>query len=106
MNNKFSNISSNYYPVDSAITIRDFNHSRLQVTIMNDRPQGGSSSVTGGNGTIELMQHRRTTEDDNKGVIEPLNETDPFSGLPLKVHATYNMQIFDFTKGKSKQREM
>ena len=72
---------------------------------MNDRAQGGSSGVSG-NSTIELMQNRRTTEDDNKGVIEPLNETDPFTGEALKVTALYNMQIFDFTKAKSKQREI
>jgi len=28
------------------------------------------------NGTIELMQNRRLLYDDNKGEIEPLNETD------------------------------
>lgn len=32
-----SKIASNYYPVDSAIAMRDFNGSNLQVTIMNDR---------------------------------------------------------------------
>jgi len=57
---------------------------------MNDRAQGGSAGVSG-NGTIELMQHRRTTEDDNKGVQEPLNETDPITGLAVKVSATYNL---------------
>jgi hypothetical protein len=36
-NPKASNISSNYYPVDSAIAIRDNNQTNLQVTIMNDR---------------------------------------------------------------------
>jgi hypothetical protein len=102
---KYNNISSNYYPVDSAIAVRDANSSRIQVTVMNDRAQGGSAGVSG-NGTIELMQHRRTTEDDNKGVQEPLNETDAATGQALKVTATYNMQIFDFQKGKSKQREM
>lgn len=86
---KYNNISSNYYPVDSAIMTRDTNSNRIQVTIMNDRAQGGSAGVSG-NGTIELMQQRRTTEDDNKGVNEPLNETD-FNGDGLKVTATYNM---------------
>lgn len=41
---------------------------------MNDRPQGGSAIIA--NNTIELMQARRTTDDDAKGVIEALNETD------------------------------
>ena len=42
-------------------------------------------------------------EDDNKGVIEPLNETDS-QGNGLKVNAKYYMQIFDYKKGKSLQR--
>lgn len=102
-NATFNNISSNYYPVDSAIAIRDFNKSRIQVTVMNDRAQGGSSGVSG-EATIELMQQRRTTEDDNKGVNEPLNETDPSTGFGIRSTATYNMQIFNFLYGKSKQR--
>ena len=32
-----SNITQNYYPVTSAIAMRDTNGSKLQVTIMNDR---------------------------------------------------------------------
>jgi len=34
---QFSNISSNYYPVDSAIAMRDQTGKNLQVTVMNDR---------------------------------------------------------------------
>jgi len=97
-----SNISSNYYPVDSAIAMRDQNGSNLQVTIMNDRAQGGSADLSQ-KASIELMQNRRTTEDDNKGVIEPLNETDR-DGVGLKTTAKYYMQIFDFVSAKSKQR--
>ena len=66
-----SNISANFYPVDSAIAIRSKD---VQVTIMNDRAQAGSGAI--GNGTIQLMQHRRLMEDDNKGVLEPLDEVD------------------------------
>ena len=43
--------SSNYYPIQQAIAIRDTN-STMQVTVMNDRSQGGS--VLEG-GSIELM---------------------------------------------------
>jgi hypothetical protein len=50
------------------------------------------------------MQSRRLTEDDNKGVIEPLNETDA-NGQGLQVNAKYYMQIFDYKKAISKQRE-
>jgi hypothetical protein len=68
-----SNISSNYYPVTSAIAMRDANGTDKQVTIMTERPEGGSADLT--KSTIELMQSRRLTEDDCKGVLEPLNET-------------------------------
>lgn len=44
-------ISSNYYPVNSAIAIRK-EDSDLQFTVMNDRSQGGSVLVPG---RIELM---------------------------------------------------
>ena len=101
-NVKDSQIASNYYPVDSAIAMRDANGKNIQVTIMNDRAQGGSADLSK-KGSIELMQQRLTTEDDNKGVDEPLNETDS-QGHGNKVTAIYNMQIFDYTTGRSKQR--
>jgi hypothetical protein len=40
------------------------------------------------------MMQRLTTEDDNKGVDEPLNETD-INGNGLITQVTYFMQIFD-----------
>jgi hypothetical protein len=66
---------------------------------MNDRPQGGTAIQ--GNNTIELMQHRRTTDDDAKGVLEALNETDSNGEFGLRVNARYYMQIFDFKRAKS-----
>lgn len=101
---KTSNISSNYYPIDSAIVMRDQNGSNLQVTIMNDRAQGGSADLSG-KANIELLQHRRITEDDNKGVTEPLNETEHISGNGVAVNAKYYLQVFDYKKGRSKQRD-
>mmetsp|Transcript_14835 Transcript_14835/g.23012 ORF Transcript_14835/g.23012 Transcript_14835/m.23012 type:complete len:117 (+) Transcript_14835:2594-2944(+) len=99
---KHSNISSNYYPVDSAIAMRDLNGSNIQVTIMNDRAQGGAADLSN-KASIELLQNRRTTEDDNKGVVEALNETDS-DGVGLRSTAKYYLQIFDFVGAKSKQR--
>jgi len=55
---------------------------------MNERAQGGSADLN--KASIELMQSRRMAEDDNKGVIEPLNETDS-QGKGLKVNAKYYM---------------
>ena len=51
-------IPKNYFPVDSAIAMRDLNGSNVQVTIMNDRPQGGSAALSD-RANIELMQQRR-----------------------------------------------
>lgn len=101
---KYSNISQNYYPIDSAIAMRDQTGKNLQVTVMNDRAQGGSADLSG-KANIELMQHRRLTEDDNKGVIEILNEMDPATGKGIMVNAKYWMQIFDFKKDHSLQRD-
>ena len=44
----------------------------VQLTVLTDRSQGGASI---NDGQIELMVHRRTLNDDNLGVGEPLNET-------------------------------
>jgi hypothetical protein len=55
---------------------------------MNDRAQAGSAELR--KSTIELMQHRRLLQDDNKGVQEFLNETDP-KGIGIKVTAKYWM---------------
>jgi len=65
----FNDIAGNYYPITSAIAMRDFsNNSNLQVTVMNDRAQGGSADLHD-NSTIELMQNRVILRDDDKGVI-------------------------------------
>ncbi|XP_077999782.1 lysosomal alpha-mannosidase-like isoform X1 [Glandiceps talaboti] len=65
-------VSGNYYPVNSRIFIKD---SKLQLTVLNDRSQGGSSMQ---DGSLELMLHRRMFYDDHFGVGEPLNETGQF----------------------------
>ena len=49
------------------------------------------------------MQNRRTTDDDSKGVMEALNETDK-DGFGLQVTAKYYMQIFDYKRAQSLQR--
>jgi lysosomal alpha-mannosidase len=62
--------ASNYYPITSWIFIRDYDRN-LQLSILPDRPQGGSSIH---DGQVELMLHRRLLQDDGLGVEEPLNE--------------------------------
>jgi len=63
-------VAANYYPVNSRIYINDKNQD-LQISLINDRSQGGSSSQ---DGSIELMIHRRLFHDDDFGVHEALNE--------------------------------
>ena len=77
-------ISANYYPINSAISMID-PFRNLQVTVMNDRAQGGSVIESG---TIEFMQNRRLYYDDNRGVGEPLCENDTL-GNSISVPATY-----------------
>ena len=79
------NVSSNYYPITSAIAMRD--HGK-QVTIITDRSVGGSAGLE--NGTIEIMQNRRLLFDDDKGLGEALNEKDK-DGYGIKVNAKYYM---------------
>ncbi|EGR32713.1 hypothetical protein IMG5_073080 [Ichthyophthirius multifiliis] len=64
--------SCNYYPVNGIILIQDVN-SQERISVVNDRSQGGTSLQ---NGQIEIMIHRRTLMDDNRGVGEALNETE------------------------------
>jgi len=95
------NITANYYPVNSAISIKDIT-SGIQFTVSNDRSQGGSSLKEG---RLELMQNRRIPCDDNKGVNEFLNETDA-SGNGLRVPATYYVQLNDRAHRPSFQRKI
>ncbi|CAH0546121.1 unnamed protein product [Brassicogethes aeneus] len=79
-NHTYEPIASNYYPVTSRILIRD-EAKNLEVAILNDRSQGGSSL---NQGEIELMVHRRLFHDDNKGVNENLNETEFGQGVVVR----------------------
>ena len=74
------------------------------MTVMNDRPQGGSADLSD-KATIELMQHRRqVTQNDLDSMDNALNETDS-NKRGIKVNAVYNMHIFDRAKGVSLQRQ-
>ncbi|NXO86702.1 MA2B1 mannosidase, partial [Sitta europaea] len=61
-------VAGNYYPVNTRIFIKD---QKVQLTVLTDRSQGGSSIL---DGSLELMVHRRLLHDDNRGLAEPLNE--------------------------------
>ena len=68
-------VSGNYYPINSHIFLHD---NEIQMTLVNDRAQGGSSLL---DGQLELMVHRRLLHDDAFGVGEPLSETQFGRGL-------------------------
>lgn len=96
-------ISANYYPINSAITMKCDNF-KDWITLLNDRSQGGSVLK---DGVIETMIDRRLMKDDNKGLEEALNETDS-SGNPLPVTTHHiillekNMQNFSSTFNHSR----
>ncbi|CAF1668432.1 unnamed protein product [Rotaria magnacalcarata] len=71
-------VSGNYYPINSRIWIKDQNR---QLTVLTDRSEGGGSIS---NGSMEIMLHRRTLNDDSLGVGEPLNETAYGQGLVVR----------------------
>ena len=79
----FEPTAGNYYPINTAIYVDDEVSTRkpsdnvgrktpAAFAVVTDRSQGGGSIV---DGTIELMVHRRTLADDDRGVGEPINET-------------------------------
>ncbi|XP_063690730.1 lysosomal alpha-mannosidase-like [Bolinopsis microptera] len=63
-------VSGNYYPVTTRAVLLD-EQTGMQLTVLTDRAQGGASLAEG---QVELMVHRRTLEDDNRGVDEALDD--------------------------------
>jgi hypothetical protein len=92
------NITQNYYPVDSAIAIKD--DSGNQMTLMTTRSQGGASLYEG---QVEVVHNRRIFCDDGRGVGEPLNETDVY-GNGMRVATPYHLHLFNNKQEQSQQR--
>jgi hypothetical protein len=70
--------SSNYYPVTTAIYYEDSKgNNRLTVSV--DRAEGATAPLYNGTSWIEVMINRRCLLDDDRGVNEALNETDPMN---------------------------
>lgn len=59
-------VSGNYYPITSKLAIKD-EDSGLEVAVLNDRSQGGSSIE---DGQLELMVHRAISTSDAFGLDE------------------------------------
>lgn len=98
-NGSNDNVTANFYPVNSAIQIKDTAQNK-SFTVMNDRSQAGTSLEKG---SIQLMQNRRMFADDQKGVSEPLNEHDP-NGEGMRVKVTYHIEYVNLNKNQSLQR--
>jgi len=64
-------VASNFYPINSLLSIRDTSNNR-QISIYNDRPQGGSSLS---NGEMFIVMNRWSKYDDNRGLSRPLYES-------------------------------
>ncbi|EFX74192.1 hypothetical protein DAPPUDRAFT_324586 [Daphnia pulex] len=92
-------IAANYYPVNSHAYIKDAVGN--QVTMLVDRPQGGSSLH---NGELELMVHRRCLYDDAFGVGEALNETAYGDGLVVR--GTHFLILGDKTNSMKMARSL
>jgi len=98
--NETFQVSSNYYPMTSAIAVRDYNKStssdaRKQVTIMTERSQGASAGMRQGK-NIEIMHQRRYLRSNSsrypKNQENNLNDLDS-NGRGLQVRESYFMQI-------------
>ncbi|KAF7271106.1 hypothetical protein GWI33_015990 [Rhynchophorus ferrugineus] len=90
-------VSSNYYPVTAKIAIRDEDEG-VEVAVLNDRAQGGTSLK---NGEIELMIHRNCFHDDAFGVGEALNETAFGKGLVIQGSHYLTVGSINSTNGNS-----
>ena len=80
-------VALNYYPVNTAARIVD-GASGAALVVVTDRTVGGASLA---DGDLELMVHRRLTQDDGKGVFEALNEPG-VSGDGLVVRGTHRVE--------------
>jgi lysosomal alpha-mannosidase len=94
-------VASNYHPITSWIFIRD-NEKDLQLTLLTDRSQGGSSI---NDGSIELMVHRRLLFDDDLGMGEALNEPG-VDGRGLIVRGKHILLIGDIKKSVRQMKSL
>lgn len=103
-------VAGNYYPVTVAAYIRD-EKLGVQMTVLTDRAHGVASVI---DGEMEFMLHRRLIADDNRGVDEPLNETqggmDPYpswtrKGEGIIVSAKHQLLLSPIDVGMTEMRE-
>jgi len=92
-------VSSNYYPINTAIFIKN---DKMQLTVVNDRAQGGTSL---NDGEVEIMLHRRLLYDDSFGVGEALNEEAYNTGLVARGKHFVSIDT-NFDDGTEKLRKL
>ena len=83
-----ANISSNFYPINSAITLMSDDDKRI-LTVANDRSQAGSSLE---DGSVEFIMNRRIPSSDRKGNDEWLVEVGDW-GKGEAVRAKYHLYL-------------
>ncbi|CAG5130757.1 unnamed protein product, partial [Candidula unifasciata] len=86
--NQTEPVGGNYFPVNALIAIKS-GDAKAQLSVLVDRSQGGTSL---NDGDVEIMLHRRLTQDDGRGVGEPLNETGP-DGKGLIIRGTHYLVL-------------
>ena len=94
-------ISGNYYPINSRIFLRDETKD-LQLTVLSDRSQGGTSPQ---DGVLELMVHRRLLYDDLFGVSEELNEPG-LDGKGLVIRGKHMLLLNPISESAKSHREI
>lgn len=94
-----SDISGSFYPVSTAIVLRDREDGSFEdLTVMTTRTQGASSTQKG---RIEMMHARRLLYDDRVSKEIILNDTD----ISTATQSTYYVQVFDRQFEQSRLRE-
>lgn len=88
-------VASNFYPMTSAIAIRDKSgFSNKQVTIMSDRSQAASAGLRDQRNIEIMIQRRHATHDDDGLGDTKLDERDPNKfDVGVKTTVSYWMQI-------------
>eukprot|EP00118_Oscarella_pearsei_P014340 m.122439 g.122439 ORF g.122439 m.122439 type:complete len:993 (+) comp37781_c0_seq1:117-3095(+) len=94
-------VASNYFPVNSRIAIQDI-EADLQLTVLTDRSQGGSSME---DGEMELMVHRRLLYDDHFGAGEPLSEPG-LDGKGLIIRGSHYVLVAPIKKSAYLHRQL
>ena len=65
------NVSSNFYPITSVVSVNDVDNSKNKISIFSDRAQAAGVLEKG---QIQIICHRFTVNDDDKGISSRLYE--------------------------------